>query len=496
MKKILHYFSPEQEQSLFEKQKTYAFIIIAFILFFIAFLMMLNRLFSDMQAQLHIIMTSLLFIIIVINLFTLKKAGIKIAGNIFSIGIIILVIIPMNILNKDISILHIYIEGFYLILAGYSIGVLFASRKVLIINGLIILIATTRIFLYALEYNMWQIEELKSGYINHTITVIIISFVYYYINKFAENAINEAQKDAKIIKKQNIELKKHQEDLEILIAERTNELETTNEELKASNEELYNKTEIIEDQNSELNATLHNLKETQSNLLQAEKMASLGILTAGVAHEINNPLNYIMGSYLGLEKYFQKNKNNDQNIPILLNSLKVGVNRAADIVKGLNQFSRSNDNFTEDCDIHYIINNCLLMLNNQLKRRIEINKNFNDETILIPGNMGKLHQVFINILTNSIQSIENKGTISIISTKKEKNIAIGISDTGNGINKDNLSKITDPFFTTKDPGKGTGLGLSITYSIIKEHKGNINFKSEKNKGTTVKITLPLKKLKV
>ncbi len=99
------------------------------------------------------------------------------------------------------------------------------------------------------------------------------------------------------------------------------------------------------------------------------------------------------------------------------------------------------------------------MLNNQLKNGIDVKKNFNSETILIPGNVGKLHQVFVNILTNSIQAIDNIGSISISTHKNERSIEIEISDTGCGISKKNLSEITSPFFTTKDPGKGTGLGL-------------------------------------
>jgi signal transduction histidine kinase len=130
------------------------------------------------------------------------------------------------------------------------------------------------------------------------------------------------------------------------------------------------------------------------------------------------------------------------------------------------------------------------MLNYQLKERIEVYKNFSDEEIKIAGNVGKLHQVFINILYNSIQAIDKKGVISIKTNKQEQNSIIEITDSGCGISKHNLTKITDPFYTTKDPGKGTGLGLSIAYSIIQDHKGNIEFQSELNEGMTVKITLP------
>ncbi len=286
-------------------------------------------------------------------------------------------------------------------------------------------------------------------------------------------------------KKNELELENYRINLENLVKDRT-------EDLESSNEELFEKNNTINKQNSELKATLFQLKETQSQLFQSEKMASLGVLTAGVAHEINNPLNYIMGSFVGLSNYFKENKNNNKEVNILLKALKTGVNKAASIVNGLNQFSRSKEDYNEKCDIHSIIDNCMLMLHNKYKNRIEINKKYTNKTLLIKGNVGKLHQVFINVLTNSIQAIKNKGKI-LINTQIVDNIAvIKIIDTGSGISKKNILKITDPFFTTKDPGKGTGLGLSITYSIIQDHKGDIEFISEPDKGTTIILKLPIK----
>lgn len=291
---------------------------------------------------------------------------------------------------------------------------------------------------------------------------------------------------------QNLQLKKYQEYLEVLVKEKTEDLEKAIEELKATNEELNDKSEIINNQNDSLNRALRELKETQAQLIQSEKLSSLGVLTAGVAHEINNPLNYIMGAYVGLDKIHkqQSYEKNKDKLTILIDSLKVGVERATNIVTGLNQFSHSSKSLDEDCAIHSIIDNCLTMLHNQIKHRITMHKRFHTSEITMKGNSGNLHQVFLNVISNAVHAIPNKGEISIETKTDLHHIEVQIKDNGEGICSDNLNKITDPFFTTKQPGKGTGLGLSISYNIIKEHKGKLLFKSELGKGTTVRIIFP------
>jgi len=296
-------------------------------------------------------------------------------------------------------------------------------------------------------------------------------------------------------------LKKKNTTLERLVSNRTKELqdairllEDQKIELKKQQSQVLDRNEELSKQRKQLELTIKKLKDTQAQLIQTEKMTSLGVLTAGVAHEINNPLNYIMGGYTGLKSYFEEEdytKNKD--IPILLNSIKTGIKRASDIVNGLNQFGSDKKTHDEDCDIHSILHNCLMMLHNQLKERITVRTNFTEEALIIPGNVGKLHQAFINILTNAIQAIEQVGIISVSTTKTEKDAIITIKDSGCGININDLSKVTDPFFTSKDPGKGTGLGLTITYNIIKDHNGRLEIESQPNYGTTITLTLPLKK---
>jgi C4-dicarboxylate-specific signal transduction histidine kinase len=280
------------------------------------------------------------------------------------------------------------------------------------------------------------------------------------------------------------DLNHHKQHLEQLVKEKTRNLDRTLMELKILNNKLQQK-------NDELEKTLKSLKEAEAHLIQSEKMASLGILTAGVAHEINNPLNYIMGATVGLENYFKKNNSTEDPPKTLLRALRIGVENASNIVRGLNQFSRKSRVSVEECNLSHILDNCLLMLNNQFKNQIQIIKEYQTPDVIIHGNTGRLHQVFLNLLQNAYQAIEGAGQVSINVSSKDNQACIEIIDSGKGISKENLSRIMDPFFTTKAVGEGVGLGLFIVYSIISDHGGTINFESKIGHGTKVLINMPV-----
>jgi len=279
------------------------------------------------------------------------------------------------------------------------------------------------------------------------------------------------------------ELQQHRDNLHQMVVEKTQKLDKVIQELSLKND-------TINQQNLDLKHVLENLNSMQAQLFQAEKMASLGVLTAGIAHEINNPLNYMLGGLTGLENFFNEEAIQNENTDLFLKSIRTGIERVSAIVSGLNQMSRDNATYQENCDLHEIIGNCLMILSNELKYRIEVKEKYADPPIIIPGNVGKLHQVFLNILMNASQSIANEGEIIIRTSNNDDKVITEITDNGCGIEEANLEKITEPFFTTKDPGKGTGLGLSISYNIIKEHNGKLHFNSVPGKGTTVTIELP------
>ncbi len=255
---------------------------------------------------------------------------------------------------------------------------------------------------------------------------------------------------------------------------------------------VSHRTNALEKQKQELKVAIEQLKNAQEQMIQSDKMASLGILAAGVAHEINNPLNFIQGGVEGLEQTLKRSKKiKKEEYEVLIKAIKEGISRASTIVLSLNEFSHSSDKKLEPCNIHHLIENCLTMIRYRLKNGIELIKEFDKKEAFVNGNNGKLHQAFLNIITNSIQAIDKDGSITIRTKVTQSSVFIDFIDSGHGIKPEHLKKITEPFFSTKEPGKGTGLGLSITYSIINEHGGSLNYSSKWGDGTTASVMLPL-----
>ncbi len=298
-------------------------------------------------------------------------------------------------------------------------------------------------------------------------------------------------------------------------------LQTTNQELQEKSERLSRQNVEIERKNRDLERTMQQLQRTQYLLVQAEKMASLGQLTAGIAHEINNPVNFVSSNVKPLRrdidevlsimaKYDDTIAGNhlqerfgeiaktkrDLDFPFLLEEIgnllkgiEDGAQRTFEIVKGLRNFSRLDEEGKKLADINQGLESTLLMLKHQLKNRIEVIKEFGDlpQIICYPG---KLNQVFMNILSNACQAIEGQGKIFVKTSYADEIVKVSIKDTGRGMSDEIKQHIFEPFFTTKEVGEGTGLGLSITFGIIQDHDGNIEVYSAPSKGAEFVITLP------
>jgi len=261
----------------------------------------------------------------------------------------------------------------------------------------------------------------------------------------------------------------------------------------------------------------------EDKLIQNDKLASIGVLTAGVAHEINNPINFISASIIPLKnnltdlikiinKYAELKSDMEgdeklkeiaelkqttnihylvQETKQLIAGIQDGVNRTATIVQNLKVFSRFDEGKIAATDIHAAINSTLNLLEHNSKNRIEIIKEYDNTIPKVECYPGKLTQVFMNIIANAMEAISDKGKIIIKTEKLNNQIKISIKDTGMGISEENKSKIFDPFFTTKSIGQGTGLGLSIAAAFIRELKGSLDVESKLNQGAEFIIILPI-----
>ncbi|MFQ5454668.1 MAG: ATP-binding protein [Nitrospirota bacterium] len=281
------------------------------------------------------------------------------------------------------------------------------------------------------------------------------------------------------------------------------------QELKAKIRSLINLRKLekeIQERNEELEKTLKELRNTQAQLIHSEKMAALGVLVAGVAHEISNPVSFTKGSINNISRCFNnvrdilnrnplikdKARESIEDMESSLNIVKTGLERTEGIVIDLKTFVRKDQFNFNMMDIHKGLDSTLQLLQYEIKHKINLHKDYGNIR-RIEAIAGHINQVFMNILQNAIQAISGKGDIWIKTEEQIDNdmVIISIKDNGMGIKEEYLSRICEPFFTTKDVGKGTGLGLSVSYKIIETHGGKIEVKSRDGEGTEFIIVLPI-----
>jgi len=255
-----------------------------------------------------------------------------------------------------------------------------------------------------------------------------------------------------------------------------------------------------------LEKIISDLHKKEEMLIQSEKMAALGVLTAGITHEINNPVNFISNSFFALEDRInnicsEKRPPDDEMIDDfkkLLANISIGIGQITKIISSLRLYSRSEADRMIDANLNELIDSALVIMHHRLAGRIAVEKQFTPLP-LIKCQPGKINQVFINVIANSVDAIEDSirsgiipednGKINITTEAREGYIYIKISDNGSGIEESLVSKVFDPFFTTKEVGQGTGLGLSICRTIINDHNGSIVIESTGKNGTSIIIKI-------
>ena len=312
------------------------------------------------------------------------------------------------------------------------------------------------------------------------------------------------------------------------------QLEIDNRAYRENLEQIVSqRTAALRKSKKESEQTLARLKQTQAQIIQSEKLASIGQLVAGVAHEINNPTAFVSSNLSTLSDYqndifslikeykkliadlkeamataeypgsipkqverivaFESKVDINyimDDIPNLIKESEEGTERIKKIIMDLKDFAHPGKQELEYANINRNLESTLNIVRNELKYKATVTKDYGElpEVQCYPQ---ELNQVFMNILVNAAQAIEKQGEIRIATRAVDGQVEVAISDTGSGIQKENLSKIFDPFFTTKEVGKGTGLGLNMAYNIIQRHKGTIEVNSQVGKGTTFTIRIPV-----
>ncbi len=396
-----------------------------------------------------------------------------------------------------------FIVTISLSLEGYRPAKLFLLAFTLFFTGLLLFVLRN---LGVVPYNDFTNYTKEGG---TALDVVLLAFALAdKINTFKrekeksqEQTLQALKENERIIREQNVIL-------ETKVTERTYELSQAN---------------------TELNQTLIDLKEAEGQLVEAEKMASLGQLTAGIAHEINNPINFVTSNInplnrdvdilidfigemerIGLselpveekQRLIEEQKEEldydylKMEISQLLKGIQEGASRTSEIVKGLRVFSRLDEDDLKKADMNDGLDSTLIIINNLLSNKIKLEKSYG-KIPLIECYPGKLNQVFLNILSNAIYAIGKKfgdrdgGVLKVTTDNTESRVIIKIEDNGIGMDEATKKKIFEPFFTTKDVGEGTGLGMSIAYNTIRRHQGEIQINSTPGEGSEFILELPI-----
>jgi signal transduction histidine kinase len=256
--------------------------------------------------------------------------------------------------------------------------------------------------------------------------------------------------------------------------------------------EVVNKTAELQTANSDLERAMKELKETQGELLQSSRLVSLGTLAAGIAHEINNSLNYVFGSIRPLEKLVEDLPDVEKKNKILklTKLMSEGLKLTFEIIKSLRSYTGLNQAVFSDVHPQEIVQTVITLIRGRIRENIQVEVDV-PPNLIVYGSVVGLNQVFMNLMTNAISAMKNGGTLKIRGWEEDGKLIMTVQDSGEGIPEEIQTRIFEPFFTTREVGKGTGLGLFIVQREIERHKGKISLTSTVGQGTTFRIEFPL-----
>lgn len=409
-----------------------------------------------------------LLVLFVLSFALLKIKGVKLAGNVVSLGLVIIVVIWMNILNENISPLYKFLHSFYSVFVLFTLGSIFASRTILIINAILILASTTRIYLYSLNILTDQKELITSSYINHTTVFIALVIIMVFINKLTESTINKIKEDNK-----NIHLKNQ-------------ELTASDEEIRATNEELVVTTDALKETNKELQEAKG--KAEESNKLKSQFLKN-------ISHEIRTPLNGILG-FVNLiinQKLDDETQNEYYN---LINTSSEQLTRIIDDIVEISKLdTKQYTIINKEINLNEFLDQIYSMFesNNKIGINFSLHKEVKDKGVFINIDESKLYKIISSLLDNAFK-FTIKGTISFGYSINEDFIDLYVNDTGIGICDEKQDIVFDRFIKAETDDRilygGLGLGLSIAKENVLLLNGKIALKSEKNKGTEISVKIP------
>lgn len=475
MSKITSYFYPNQTVGYFDNLRIYFLMRLVFgSIFMLPIFLLAEILTSNSNITTSALSTLSIEFFLFISLFVLKSRGIKIAGNILSLIVTCLLLFWMNIIQEDISVIYKFLQGFYSIYALLVLTALLASRQVLLLNATLTLISTTHVLYYALTHQLVDTSMFITGYINHTIILLLITAILFYINKFTESAIAKANRELEIKEEKN------------------QELLSSEEEIRASNEELVATTDSLKESNDEL--IIVNEKAKESDRLKSEFLNN-------ISHEVRTPMNGI----LGFSELLISPNINDEEKEQYYKYVSDSSTQLLKIIDDIINISRLETKQVavnmSDVNINKLLETLLLEYKDKIKNSdisFNINNIHADESMKIFSDKAKLYTILSCFVDNAIK-YTNKGSITIGSNLSEidnlKLLQLYVKDTGIGIDDNKKGNIFTKFSQGQSDLSREHGGLGIGLSIAKENAiligADIDFESTKGKGSFFYLNIPL-----